>query len=269
MSPFAFETACLVRSRGAWAALLLALAPAALTLAATAAVRQVTNQPEALARLWLPTVFVVASMAQAGLLPFVLTYLLGDSLAGQAEDGRLKSQLLSPAGMPALYLGKLGASAAVALAVLAGSAALHGASAALALSASGPMPSLGGRDYGRSFLLFEGLQIASALALLAFLGMVFSFVRSFKAGLLGAAALGAGMLFVQFAAPRIDDSLAWLPQLMFTQHYWRAGSPALLIAVSTGALEASRAVGVTLASLAGDVLAFGALGYLAFRRRPI
>ncbi len=267
MTPLQFELAVLWRSRLARLAFLLACAPPALGLLFLAGARGWPVQPSALARVWLPTVFVVASATQAGLLPLIQLALLGDSLAGQLADHRRRTVLGCPVAHWRLYLGKLASAFLFSVAVLAVSVALYLVAALVAGAGSDALALLLERGYETSLPGFCLLFLACQAGLVAYLGLLFALSDSFKSGLLLVPAVTVALLALQYGALRAPESYALLSGLTFTSHYIHGLGIESLIAASVGRLGLEAAHWKLLAGLVCDVVIFGGLGCLAFRHQ--
>lgn len=268
MSPFVFELACLARARGTWIALALACAAAAAVAPAMFLMRRWGVQPEALVRVWWPTGFYLALTAQAAMLPLLQMYLLGDSLAGQAADNRLRSLLLCPVSRLSLFAGKLGAAAVFSVATVLVSFVLATAAAIPAAAGSDAVEQLAGRGLEKTLPLGLAIYVAAQLALVAYQGLVFSLAGSLKTGLLGVAALTGFLFAVQLGAYQ-SENFKWAGQLTFTQHYFHGLGFDILAGATTGRLEAGAAYGKALGALVADAALFALLGYWAFRRREV
>ncbi len=268
MSPLRFELACLLRARGSWIALLLACAPALAVPPAMLLMRRWGVTHENLARIWWPTAFYLSLTAQAAMLPLLQMYLLGDSLAGQASDNRLRTLLLCPASWRGIYLGKLGAAALFSALSIAVSLAAILAGALCATLGTAGWEYLLSRGYGSAIPLGVAIYAASQLALVAYQGLLFSLAGSLKAGLLAVAAATGTLLAVQLAAYQ-SDNFKWVGKLTFTYHYFRGLGFELLAGATTGRLEAGALYGKALTALLADTALFAALGYWAFRRREV
>ncbi len=269
MSPFRFELSSLSRARGAWAALAVACAPAAFALLAMIGMRRWSVSSEMLARGAWPLSLALASMAQAALMPLLQMYILGDALAGQVADRRLRSLLVCPVSYWSLYLGKLGAAFAFAAAALVVSMALHVLGALAATAGTDWSSFVSGRGYHVSLPLMAVVVLAAQLALIAYEGFVFSIAGSLKSGLLGVAGLTAALLAVQIAATRAAPGWQWLCHCPFTYHYVHGLGADMWTAASTAKLVLDAEYCRLLAALLADVLVFGSLGYWAFRHREV
>ncbi len=269
MSPFRLELAVMVRSKGTWLALILGIAVPALCLLSLVVLRVWGPESVWVVRIALPTALVVGAVAQALLMPLLLIYLLGDSLAGQIGDRRLRSLFLTPSSFRSLYLGKLGAAFTFAVLVVLIGVGLQVATHLVATTNSQHAAVLAQGSW-LVVPLQVGVFLAAHLALVAYLGLLFSLVSSFKAGLLATSAATAVLVMIQLVAHRVTQlDLEWLGRAMFSFHYLEAYGLKRLVATSTGRIASEMETPTLMAFLGFDVLLFAVLGYLAFRRRAV
>ncbi|MBI3892867.1 MAG: ABC transporter permease [Candidatus Wallbacteria bacterium] len=268
MNPLRFEVACLARARGSWIALVLACAPAIAVPPAMLLMRHWGASHQGLARVWWPTAFYLALTAQAAMLPLLQMYLLGDSLAGQASDNRLRTLLLCPVSRLGLYLGKLGAASIFSAVSVALSILFILAGGICATAGTEGWDFVLSRGYERAIPLGIAIYLAAQLALTAYEALVFSLAGSLKTGLLGVAALTGAMLAVQLGAYQ-SENFKWAGHLTFTYHYVHGLGFEILAGATTGRLEAGELYGKALAAFLADAALFAGLGYWAFRRREV
>jgi ABC-2 type transport system permease protein len=197
--------------------------------------------------------FIALTLLLTLVLPLAMAVIAGDSVAGEASYGTLRSLLAVPAGRAQLLTVKYAAIATFALAVtslVTGVALAAGA----ALFPLGPVTLLSGSTVpladGIVRLLLVTLYVAAAMASLGAIGLALSTLTEHPVGAIAALAVLVVVSEVADNLPQLGVIHPYLPT-----HWWTSFDALLRVPVDTGTLLGG------LASFGGYLLLSGAVAW--------
>jgi ABC-2 type transport system permease protein len=197
--------------------------------------------------------FIALTLLLTLVLPLAMAVIAGDSVAGEASYGTLRSLLAAPAGRTRVLTVKYAAIATFALAVtslVTGVALAAGA----ALFPLGPVTLLSGSTVpladGIVRLLLVTLYVAAAMASLGAVGLALSTLTEHPVGAIAALAVLVVVSEVADNLPQLGVIHPYLPT-----HWWTSFGALLRVPVDTGTLLGG------LASFAGYLLLSGAVAW--------